>query len=135
MPSAFTLPSVPAMNYVPASGNVVPAVQHRVPAKESGDLRCALRSASRSARSTTSTVSDVPDPVPGPGEALVRVAAASVNFPDSLLIAGRYQVRAEPPFIPGSEYAGEIVALGRPWPGDRQAARVCCRSVTWCAAR
>ncbi|MGZ4760375.1 MAG: NADPH:quinone oxidoreductase family protein [Acidimicrobiales bacterium] len=56
-------------------------------------------------------VGDLPDPVPGPGEALVRVVAASVNFPDSLLIAGRYQVRVEPPVIPGSEFAGEIVQL------------------------
>jgi NADPH2:quinone reductase len=57
-------------------------------------------------------VSDVPDPVPGPGQLLVRVRAAAVNFPDMLFIAGRYQVRIPPPFTPGSELAGEVIAVG-----------------------
>jgi NADPH:quinone reductase-like Zn-dependent oxidoreductase len=60
------------------------------------------------------TVDEMPDPVPGPGEALVRVLAAGVNFPDALLIEGRYQVRLDPPFTPGSEFAGEVVAVGPP---------------------
>ncbi|MFD4404927.1 NADPH:quinone oxidoreductase family protein [Nocardia sp. NPDC058499] len=53
-----------------------------------------------------------PVPVPGAGQARVRVRAAAVNFPDVLLIAGKYQVGVPTPFIPGSEFAGEIVALG-----------------------
>ncbi|HTQ20585.1 NADPH:quinone oxidoreductase family protein [Mycobacterium sp.] len=57
-------------------------------------------------------VTDVPDPVPAPGQALVRVHAAAVNFPDVLFIAGKYQVRIPPPFIPGNEIAGEVVAVG-----------------------
>jgi NADPH:quinone reductase-like Zn-dependent oxidoreductase len=62
-------------------------------------------------------IADVADPVPGEGEALVRVIAASVNFPDSLLIAGRYQVRVDPPFVPGSEFAGEVVSVVEPGSG------------------
>lgn len=65
---------------------------------------------------------DVPDPVPGPGELLLRVHAAAVNFPDVLLIAGKYQVRVPVPFTPGSELAGEVVAAGEGAtfsPGDR----------------
>lgn len=55
---------------------------------------------------------DLPDPVPGPGQLVVRVHAAAVNFPDVLLIAGKYQVKIPVPFVPGSELAGEVVAVG-----------------------
>lgn len=55
---------------------------------------------------------DVPEPVPGPGQLLVRVHAAAVNFPDVLFIAGKYQVKIPPPFIPGNEIAGEVLATG-----------------------
>lgn len=42
----------------------------------------------------------------------IRVAAAGVNFPDTLIIQGKYQLRAEPPFVPGAEVAGEVVEVG-----------------------
>jgi NADPH2:quinone reductase len=47
-------------------------------------------------------------PAPGPGQVLVRVQAAAVNFPDVLLIADQYQISVPPPFVPGSEFAGVI---------------------------
>ncbi len=53
-----------------------------------------------------------PLPRPGPGQARVQVRAAAVNFPDVLLIAGRYQVTVPPPFVPGSEFAGRVTELG-----------------------
>jgi NADPH2:quinone reductase len=65
---------------------------------------------------------DVADPVPGPGQLVVRVHAAAVNFPDVLMIEGKYQVRAPVPFTPGSELAGEVIAVGEgvSWhPGQR----------------
>ena len=52
------------------------------------------------------------DPVAGPGEIVVDVAAAGINFPDILAIAGKYQVKTEPPFIPGNEAAGTVSAVG-----------------------
>jgi NADPH2:quinone reductase len=55
---------------------------------------------------------EVPDPRPGPGEVVVRVFAAAVNFPDVLLISGGYQVKVPPPFSPGSEFAGEVLSTG-----------------------
>ncbi|WP_016905231.1 NADPH:quinone oxidoreductase family protein [Streptomyces xiaopingdaonensis] len=55
---------------------------------------------------------EVPEPEPGPGQLLVRVKAADVNFPDALLCRGEYQVRPEPPFTPGIELCGEVVARG-----------------------
>jgi len=67
-------------------------------------------------------VDDIVDPMPGPGQLLVRVHAAAVNFPDVLLIAGKYQVKIPVPFTPGSELAGEVVAAGDGasfGPGDR----------------
>ncbi len=65
---------------------------------------------------------EIPDPTPGPGEVVVRVRAAAVNFPDVLFLSGSYQVRIPPPFSPGSEFAGEVLAVGPDvtWrPGDR----------------
>jgi len=62
---------------------------------------------------------DVPEPVPGPGQLLVRVHAAAVNFPDVLFIAGKYQVKIPPPFTPGNEVAGEVLAAGTGTPFTR----------------
>ncbi len=49
---------------------------------------------------------------PGPGDVTVAVAAAAVNYPDVLLVAGEYQVTVQPPFVVGSEYAGRIIEVG-----------------------
>ena len=57
-------------------------------------------------------VRDVPTPEPRPGEVLVRVKAASVNFPDLLMTRGEYQFKPPLPFTPGLDLAGEIAALG-----------------------
>ena len=48
-------------------------------------------------------------PEPGPGEALVRIARAGVNFPDTLMVAGGYQHKPALPFVPGMEIAGEVI--------------------------
>lgn len=53
-------------------------------------------------------VVELPAPDLADGQVRVRVAAAAVNFPDVLLVAGRYQVKVAPPFIPGSEFVGVI---------------------------
>jgi NADPH2:quinone reductase len=58
------------------------------------------------------TVSQVENPVPSAGQVLVEVHAASLNFPDLLVVQGLYQFKPEPPFIPGAETAGVIAALG-----------------------
>jgi len=57
-------------------------------------------------------VREVPTPTPGPGEVLVRVRAASVNFPDLLVTKGEYQFKPPTPFTPGLDLAGEVAALG-----------------------
>lgn len=54
----------------------------------------------------------VADPVPGPGEVLVRVEASETNFPDILVMEGRYQFKPPLPFSPGKTAAGRVVALG-----------------------
>jgi len=71
----------------------------------------------------TLVVEEVPDPVPGPGQVVVRVHAAGVNFPDALIIQNKYQFTPALPFVPGSECAGVIEQLGagvaQLKPGDR----------------
>lgn len=65
---------------------------------------------------------ELPDPTPGPGTMVVRVRAAAVNFPDVLMIDGKYQLKIPTPFTPGSELAGDVIAVGDgvPFaPGDR----------------
>ncbi|WP_294120129.1 NADPH:quinone oxidoreductase family protein [Sphingomonas sp.] len=60
----------------------------------------------------TLRVTELPDPVPGPGELLVRVRAAAVNYPDVLIIEDKYQFKPPRPFAPGGEIGGEVEAVG-----------------------
>jgi NADPH:quinone reductase-like Zn-dependent oxidoreductase len=60
----------------------------------------------------TLELADLPDPVPGKGELLVRVRAAAINYPDVLIIEDKYQMRPPRPFAPGGEIAGEVIGLG-----------------------
>jgi NADPH:quinone reductase len=55
---------------------------------------------------------DVPSPRPGPGEVVISMRAASVNFPDTLIIENKYQVKPRLPFSPGSECAGLVKEVG-----------------------
>ncbi len=55
---------------------------------------------------------EVAEPRPGPGQVCVRVRACGVNFADSLITRGQYQVQPQPPFSPGFEVAGEVSELG-----------------------
>jgi NADPH2:quinone reductase len=55
---------------------------------------------------------DIPDPVAAPGEAIVRIHAAGLNFFDTLIIAGKYQTKPPFPFSPAAEFAGVIESAG-----------------------
>ena len=57
-------------------------------------------------------LADVDDPVPGPGQLLVRVRACAINYPDVLIIEDKYQSRPPRPFAPGGEIAGIVEQLG-----------------------
>jgi NADPH2:quinone reductase len=69
------------------------------------------------------SLADIPDPVAGPGEAVVKVAAAGLNFFDTLIIAGKYQTKPAFPFSPAAEFAGIVESTGAGValvkPGDR----------------
>ena len=71
----------------------------------------------------TLRLTDLAELSPGPGELLVRVRAAAVNYPDVLIIEDKYQFKPPRPFAPGGEIAGEVEAVGEEvvgWkPGDR----------------
>jgi len=70
-------------------------------------------------------VTERPDPVPGPGEVLVRVKAVSINYRDLLMVRGHYNPRQPLPIIPFSDGAGEVIGVGdgvtKFAPGDRVA--------------
>ncbi|HLK36417.1 MAG TPA: NADPH:quinone oxidoreductase family protein [Polyangiaceae bacterium] len=67
---------------------------------------------------------DVPDPTPAAGQVLVGVRAAGINFPDVLVVQGKYQFKPPPPFSPGGEVAGVVEALGSGVEGIRVGDRV-----------
>jgi len=58
------------------------------------------------------TWQEMPTPRPKAGEVLIEIKAASLNFPDLLIVQNKYQMKPALPFVPGSEYAGVIAALG-----------------------
>ena len=68
-------------------------------------------------------VEELPDPVAGPGQVVLDVMAAGVNFPDVLIIQGKYQFKPELPFTPGSEMSGVVRSVGEDVthlkPGDK----------------
>jgi NADPH2:quinone reductase len=57
-------------------------------------------------------VEEVDDPVPGPGQLLVEIAAAAVTFPDTLMLEDKYQFKTGLPYTPGTEGAGVVVGFG-----------------------
>ena len=60
----------------------------------------------------TLQLTDLPDPVAGPGQLLVRVKACAINYPDVLIIEDKYQFKPPRPFAPGGEIAGVVEAVG-----------------------
>jgi NADPH2:quinone reductase len=60
----------------------------------------------------TLVVEELPDPTPGPGEVVVDVAFASLNFFDTLIIENKYQLKPALPFSPGGELSGRVAAVG-----------------------
>jgi NADPH2:quinone reductase len=58
------------------------------------------------------TWKELPNPTPGAGEVLLEIQAASLNFPDLLIVQNKYQMKPPLPFVPGSEYAGVVRAVG-----------------------
>ena len=55
---------------------------------------------------------ELPTPTPQAGEVLIEIKAASLNFPDLLIVQNKYQMKPPLPFVPGSEYAGVVQAVG-----------------------
>lgn len=69
-----------------------------------------------------------PTPAPGAGEVLVAIEAASLNFPDLLIVQGKYQLKPPLPFVPGAEFAGRVDAVGERVSGINVGQRVACLS-------
>lgn len=69
---------------------------------------------------------ELADPVPGAGQVLVDVHTAAVSFMDTLIVAGRYQLKPELPFVPGSDAAGIVLAVGAGVQRVRVGDRVAC---------
>ena len=73
---------------------------------------------------------ELPTPTPGPGEVRIRIEAASLNFPDLLIVQNKYQIKPPLPFVPGAEYAGIVEAAGEGVTQLRVGQRVACLSGT-----
>ncbi|MDI9331558.1 MAG: NADPH:quinone oxidoreductase family protein [Alphaproteobacteria bacterium] len=72
------------------------------------------------------TWKELPTPQPGADQVLIRIEAASLNFPDLLIVQNKYQMKPPLPFVPGSEFAGVIEALGAGVQGLKVGQRVAC---------
>ena len=57
-------------------------------------------------------IKDNPIPEPQKNEVLIKVEAAGVNFPDALMVQGKYQIVMDPPFTPGTEVCGIVEGIG-----------------------
>ena len=73
---------------------------------------------------------ELPTPQPGPGQVLLAIKAASLNFPDILIVQNKYQFKPPLPFVPGSEYAGVVQVLGKGVTHLRVGQSVACLSGT-----
>ena len=76
------------------------------------------------------TWKELPTPQPAAGEVLLEIQAASLNFPDLLIVQNKYQMKPALPFVPGSEYAGVVRALGEGVKGLHIGQTVACLSGT-----
>ncbi|MCC5886873.1 MAG: alcohol dehydrogenase catalytic domain-containing protein, partial [Gammaproteobacteria bacterium] len=57
-------------------------------------------------------IDDIPEPECGPGQARIKVEAVGINFPDCLMIEGKYQFKPDFPFSPGGELSGTVIEVG-----------------------
>lgn len=73
---------------------------------------------------------ELPTPEPGAGQVRLRIEAASLNFPDLLIVQNKYQMKPPLPFVPGSEYAGVVEAVGEGVKHLKPGQRVACLSGT-----
>ena len=76
------------------------------------------------------TWKELPTPAPKAQEVLVKIEAASLNFPDLLIVQNKYQMKPPLPFVPGSEYAGTVAAVGEGVTHLKVGQRVACLSGT-----
>lgn len=76
------------------------------------------------------TWKELPTPQPKAGEVLIEIKAASLNFPDLLIVQNKYQMKPPLPFVPGSEYAGVVQALGEGVDNLKVGQNVACLSGT-----
>lgn len=70
-------------------------------------------------------IEDLPDPTPGPGEAVVDITYVGLNFFDTLIIQNKYQLKPALPFSPASEFSGRVSAVGEGFSGFKVGDRVC----------
>jgi NADPH2:quinone reductase len=76
------------------------------------------------------TWKELPTPTPKAGEVLIAIQAASLNFPDLLIVQNKYQMKPPLPFVPGSEYAGVVEAVGEGVTHLKVGQKVACLSGT-----
>jgi NADPH2:quinone reductase len=90
----------------------VSAIDRRLPKGESRAMKALLVS-ELGPDFAGCALAELPDPVRAPGQVLIGVRAASLNFPDLLMTEGKYQLKPDLPFVPGMEVAGDVIEADR----------------------